>query len=176
MVAFVALPLLGNGSDKIIKWRAKRNGGFHEPENRLLVLWIPILVGIVSATLYGQAGQHPEKYHWFVIVFANAGYYFCFVGSNIAAITYLLDSYPARAGPVLVVITAFRGFVSFGTSYGIAKFIDTAGYDGSFGTYAGLTALFGCLGILIFMYGKRIRAFTGVWASPKRHGLPSMSR
>ncbi|EOA91110.1 uncharacterized protein SETTUDRAFT_101621 [Exserohilum turcica Et28A] len=176
VVAFVALPLLGNGSDKVIRWRAKRNGGFHEPENRLLVLWIPVLVGVISATLYGQAGQHPEKYHWFVIVFANAGYYFCFVGSNIAAITYLLDSYPARAGPVLVVITTFRGFVSFGTSYGVAKFIHTAGYDGSFGTYAGLTALFGFLGIPIFIYGKRIRAYTGQWATKKRHGVPSMSR
>ncbi|EUC42415.1 hypothetical protein COCMIDRAFT_103556 [Bipolaris oryzae ATCC 44560] len=176
VVAFVTLPLLGYGSDKIIKWRAKRNGGLHEPENRLLALWIPIMVGILSATLYGQAGEHPEKYHWFVIVFANSGYYFCFLGANIAAITYLLDSYPARAGPVLVVITAFRGFVSFGTSYGVAKFIDTAGYDGSFGTYAGLTGLFGCLGIPIFLYGKQIRAYTGRWAQAKRVGLPSMSR
>jgi hypothetical protein len=144
VVAFVALPLLGNGSDYVIKWRARR--------------------------------QHPENYHWFVIVFANAGYYFAFVGANISAITYLLDSYPARAGPVLVVITAFRGFVSFGTSYGVAKFIDAAGYDGSFGTYGGLTALFGLLGIPIFFYGKSIRKFTGRWATKKRTGHPSMSR
>lgn len=171
----VALPLLGNGSDLVIKWRARRNGGVHEPENRLLLLWIPTLIGVLSAVLYGQAGQYPEKYHWFVIVFANAGYYFAFVGANISAITYLLDSYPARAGPVLVVITAFRGFVSFGTSYGVAKFIETAGYDGSFGTYAGLTALFGAFGIIIFIYGKRIRAFTGRWATKKRTGHPSLT-
>jgi hypothetical protein len=140
-----------------------------------LLLWIPILIGVIAAVLYGQAGEHPERYHWFVIVFANAGYYFAFVGANIAAITYLLDSYPARAGPVLVVITAFRGFVSFGTSYGVAKFIEHDGYDGSFGTYAGLTALFGLLGIPVFIYGKRIRAFTGRWATKKRSGVPSMS-
>jgi hypothetical protein len=175
VVAFVALPLLGNGSDFVIKWRARRNGGMHEPENRLLMLWIPTLIGVMSAVLYGQAGEHPEKYHWFVIVFANAGYYFAFVGANIAAITYLLDSYPARAGPVLVVITAFRGFVSFGTSYGVAKFIDLAGYDGSFGTYGGLTALFGLLGVPVFLYGKIIRKFTGRWATKKRTGIPSMS-
>jgi hypothetical protein len=175
VVAFVALPLLGNGSDYVIKWRARRNGGMHEPENRLLMLWIPTIIGVISAVLYGQAGQYPEKYHWFVIVFANAGYYFAFVGANIAAITYLLDAYPARAGPVLVVITAFRGFVSFGTSYGVAKFIDIAGYDGAFGTYGGLTALFGLLGIPIFLYGKSIRKFTGRWATKKRTGSPSMT-
>ncbi|KAH5100556.1 hypothetical protein HBH71_233140 [Parastagonospora nodorum] len=176
IVAFVALPLLGNGSDMVIKWRARRNGGVHEPESRLLLLCIPICIGVVSAVLYGQAGQHPEKYHWFVIVFANAGYYFAFVGANISAITYLLDSYPARAGPVLVVITAFRGFVSFGTSYGVAKFIETSGYDGSFGTYAGLTALFGAIGILVFVFGKQIRSYTGKFATKKRSGKPSMSR
>jgi hypothetical protein len=175
VVAFVALPLLGNGSDFVIKWRARRNGGVHEPENRLLLLWIPLIMGVIASVLYGQAGQHPDKYHWFVIVFANAAYYFAFVGANIAAITYLLDSYPARAGPVLVVITAFRGFVSFGVSYGVAKFIDGAGYDGSFGTYGGLTALFGLLGVPIFFFGKRIRKFTGKWARKNRTGRPSMS-
>ena len=175
VVAFVALPLLGNGSDAVIKWRARRNGGVHEPENRLLLLWIPLLFGCLAATLYGVAAQNPEGYHWFVFVFANAAYYFAFVGANIAAITYLLDSYPARAGPILVVITALRGFVSFGTSYGVAKFIETDGYDGTFGTYAGLTALFGLLGIPVFLYGKKIRAYTGKWAMKKKSGHPSMS-
>lgn len=132
-------------------------------------------MGIISAVVYGQAGSHPDNYHWFAIVFANAGYYFAFVGANIAAITYLLDSYPARSGPVLVVITAFRGFVSFGVSYGVAKFIGSAGYDGSFGAYAGLTAFFGLLGIPVFFFGKRIRKFTGRWATKKRTGHPSMA-
>ena len=176
VMALIALPLLGNGSDAVIKWRARRNGGVHEPENRLLLLWIPLLVGVISSALYGVAAQHPEDYHWFVFAFATTGYYFAFVGSNIAAITYLLDSYPARAGPVLVVITALRGFVSFGTSYGVAKFIETSGYDGGFGAYAGLTALFGLMGIPVFLYGKKIRAYTGKYAMKKKSGHPSMSR
>lgn len=96
-----------------------------------------------------------------MIVFANAGYYFAFVGANIAAITYLLDSYPARAGPVLVVIGAFRGIVSFGASYGVAKFIDNAGYDRAFGGYAGLTALLGLLATPVFFFGKRSETLLG---------------
>ncbi|KAI9661858.1 MAG: hypothetical protein M1821_009097 [Bathelium mastoideum] len=163
VTALVALPLLGNGSDKLIKYMAKRRGGMHEPEVRLIPLCIPVAVGIISALLYGQGAAHPYHYHWFVYVFANAGYYFCFVGANIAAMTYLLDSYPAHAGPLLVIICAFRGFVSFGVSYGIAKFIETAGYDGSFGAYSGLTALFGLLGIVVYFIGKRIRQATVKW-------------
>ena len=108
-------------------------------------------------------------------MWAYAAYYFAFVGANIAAITYLLDSYPTRAAPVLVVITAFRGFISFGTSYGVAIFIENHGYDGCFGTYAGLTGGIGLFGILVYIYGKRIRQFTGRWALKDATGKPSMS-
>ncbi|KAI7209358.1 hypothetical protein KC333_g8759 [Hortaea werneckii] len=175
VTALIALPVLGKGSDWAIKYAAKRNGGVHEPENRLLLLWLPIIVGVISATIYGQAAQHPDQYHWFAIAYVYAAYYFCFLGANIGGITYLLGSYPARSAPVLVVICAFRGFVSFGTSYGVTHFIETSGYDGSFGTYAGLTALFGLLGLPVFFFGKRIRQFTGRWAVKSTSGRPSQS-
>ena len=168
VTALVALPLLGYGSDFLIRWRARRNGGIHEPETRLIPLAIPIVVGVFTAVLYGQGAAHPEKYHWFVYVWALAAYYFAFVGANIVAITYLLDAYPARSGPILVVICAFRGIISFGVTYGIAPFIANAGYDGAFNTFAGLTAAFGLLAIPIFIWGKKIRGFTGRWAKDHR--------
>lgn len=169
VVAIVGLPLLGQFSDKLIQWRARRNEGIHEPEVRLIPLILPIVVGVFTAVLYGQGAQHPTKYHWFVYVWAVAAYFFAFIGANIVAITYLLDSYPARAGPLLVIICAFRGIISFGVSYGIAPFIEHSGYDGAFNTFAGLTAALGFLGIPIYYFGKRIRAFTGKYAKDKGH-------
>ncbi|OQO10068.1 hypothetical protein B0A48_04424 [Cryoendolithus antarcticus] len=173
--ALVALPLLGKGSDWIIKRQARKNDGVHEPEARLLPLGIPLAFGVIAAVLYGQAAQFPGKLHWFAIVFAYGAYYLCFIGSNIVGITFLLDSYPARAGPALVVICSMRGFVSFGSSYGVAKFIETAGYDGAFGAYAGITAGLGLIGIPIYFFGKRIRQFTGKWAVKERTGKPSLT-
>ncbi|KAL4995518.1 major facilitator superfamily domain-containing protein [Aspergillus recurvatus] len=164
VVALLALPLLGHGSDWIAKSLARKNNGLHEPETRIISLIIPIVIGTFTAVLYGQAGQHPESYHWFVYAWAVAAYYFCFVGANIVAITYLLDSYPARAGPLLVIICAFRGIISFGTSYGTATFVENHGYDGAFGTFAGLTAALGLCGVPVYIWGKRIRAFTGRFA------------
>ncbi|KAJ9657924.1 hypothetical protein H2198_004007 [Neophaeococcomyces mojaviensis] len=164
VTALLALPLLGYGSDLLIKWKANRNGGIHEPENRLLPLFFPIIIGIFTAILYGQGAAHPERYHWFNVVWAVAAYYFTFVGANITAITYLLDSYPARSGSLLVVICAFRGIISFGVIYGIAPFVHTAGYDGMFNTFGGLTAALGLLAIPIYFFGKRIRGFTARWA------------
>ena len=167
VVALIALPLLGTGSDRIIRWKARRNGGIHEPEVRLLPLVFPIIVGIFTAVLYGQAATHPSSYHWFTYVWCVAAYFFCFVGANIVAITYLLDSYPARAGPLLVIICAFRGIISFGVSYGIAPFIERSGYDGAFGTFGALTAVLGLLGAPIYVWGKDIRHFTGRFVKAK---------
>lgn len=167
IVAFIGLPLLGQFSDKLIQWRARRNEGIHEPEVRLIPLVLPIVVGVFTAILYGQGAQNPTKYHWFVYVWAVAAYFFCFIGANIVAITYLLDSYPARAGPLLVIICAFRGIMSFGVSYGIAPFIEQSGYDGAFNTFGGLTGGLGAIGILIYVFGKKLRGFTGKYAKDK---------
>ncbi|KAG8632145.1 hypothetical protein KVT40_001285 [Elsinoe batatas] len=107
---------------------------------------ISYVVGVFTAVLYGQGAADPGKYHWFLYARVLAAYYFCFLGANIVAITYLLDSYPVRAGPLLVII---------------APFIENAGYDGAFGAFGGLTALFGLLGLPVFWYGKSIRRVTG---------------
>ena len=152
----------------LIKWKAKRNNGVHEPEVRLLPLLLPAIVATFTAVLYGQGAVHPQGYHWFLYVWVVAGYYFGFVGANIVAITYLLDSYPARAGPLLVIICAFRGIISFGVSYGIAPFIESAGYDGAFGTFGGLTALIALLAIPLYVSGKRIRSYTGRFAKSEK--------
>lgn len=165
--AILALPLFGHGSDGLIRWFSRRRGGMHEPETRLLPLIFPMAVGVFTAVLYGQGAAHPEKYHWFVYVWGVAAYYFCFVGANIVAITYLLDSYPTRAGPLLIIICAFRGIISFGVSYGITPFIETAGWDGAFGAFGAMTGFFGLMGIPIYVWGKQIRQFTGKFTKDK---------
>lgn len=68
-VAFIALPVLGIFSDKMITFMARRNGGVHEPEVRLLALVFPIFIGIVGCLLFGAAYQYPYKFSWFALVF-----------------------------------------------------------------------------------------------------------
>ncbi|KAJ5271193.1 hypothetical protein N7505_006951 [Penicillium chrysogenum] len=164
ITSLVALPVFGFGSDRLIAWFAKRRNGIHEPEIRLLPLIFPIIIGVFTAVLYGLGATNPTSYHWFVYAWAVAAYYFTFVGANIVAITYLLDSYPQRASPLLIIICAFRGIISFGVSYGISPFIDSSGYDGAFGTFGGLTAALGLLGVPVFIWGKKIRERTGKFA------------
>lgn len=82
VVSFVGLPLLGVGSDWLVRTLAKKNGGVHQPQYRLVPLVLPLVVGTLSAILFGQAAAHPYSLHWFAVVFSVNAYYFAFVGAN----------------------------------------------------------------------------------------------
>ncbi|KAJ6026489.1 major facilitator superfamily domain-containing protein [Penicillium canescens] len=164
ITSIVAVPVLGYGSDKLIAWQAKRRGGIHEPEVRLIPLIIPIIIGTFTSVLFGQGGSHPEHYHWFLYVWTIAAYYFAFIAVTIQTITYLLDCYPQRSGPILIIICAFRGIIAFGTTYAITPFVLGSGFDLSFGIYGVLTFGIAAIGIPVYIWGKQIRQFTGRWA------------
>jgi hypothetical protein len=81
--------------------------------------------------------------------------------------TYLLDSYPARQGATLVLICCLRGIISFGMNYGLASMNASMGYANEYGVWAGLTGFFTCMGVLVYIFGKRIRQATAKWAVDK---------
>jgi hypothetical protein len=158
VVAFIALPMLGWGSDKTIRYMAKRNGDLHEAEYRLIALVFPTIVGILSCVIYGQAGSYGEKYHWMAIIFAYSGQFFNFVGASICSMTYLPDSYPARQGATLVLICCLRGVISFGMNYGLASMNASMGYANEYGVWAGLTGFFACMGVLVYIFWETDQA------------------
>jgi hypothetical protein len=191
VVAFICVPLLGYGSDFTVKFMSRRNGGVYEPEFRLVALVIPLLLGVLFVVLYGQAAEFPQRFNWGAIVIplngckfphqfhrrpklTNCKDYFTFVGANISTITYFLDAYPTRGASSLVLLCAMRGVISFCLSYGTVDMYTKYGYDGAFGIFGGITALFGVLGVLMYIFGKKIRQFVSAWTAAEVAGKPTM--
>lgn len=52
-------------------WKAKRNGGIHEPEARLILLIPVTAVCITMLMIYGMVCDEPEKYSSWGIVFGK---------------------------------------------------------------------------------------------------------
>ncbi|KAJ9118359.1 hypothetical protein QFC24_006187 [Naganishia onofrii] len=163
VVAFVALPMLGIFSDKLITYMAKRNNGVHEPETRLIPLAFPVALGVLSTVLFGAGYAHPEKFHWFVIIFSYCGSYFAFIAASVAGQTYLLDCYPTRSGAVLTLICAARGIISFGLTYSLVPTTTKLGYMKAYGMYAGVMALFALFAVGLYFRGKAIRNWSMRW-------------
>ncbi|KAG5759343.1 hypothetical protein H9Q72_012532 [Fusarium xylarioides] len=165
----LAVPLLGYGSDIICKFMSRRNKGVFEPEYRLLVLIIPAACAIISAIVYGHAAASPNDYHWIAIVAPYHLGFFSFLGANLVGITFVMDSYPNKSGPLLLVVCAGRGFVSFGLSYATVPSIESLGYDGAMNILAIICGVLSAMGIVMYFIGKRVREWARRRIWPKHH-------
>ncbi|KAM0544238.1 hypothetical protein ACHAPJ_011927 [Fusarium lateritium] len=165
----IAVPLLGYGSDFICKSMSRRRKGVFEPEYRLIVLIVPAAAAIISAIVFGHAGASPEDYHWMAIVASYHLGFFAFLGANLVGITFVMDSYPNKSGPLLLVVCAGRGFISFGLSYSTVPSIESLGYDGAMNILAIVCGVLSGLGIVVYFIGKRVREWARRHIWPKHH-------
>ncbi|KAH8900625.1 major facilitator superfamily transporter [Thozetella sp. PMI_491] len=147
-------------ADKISNWHAKRNGGQREPEAHLISLAFPLLAGIAGPILFGYAGDHtadrplvPLLVGFFLIGFGG-------LTMNTLVSVYLVESYPNKAGPVLVTMSSFRLIAGFLISFKSADWILQLGFMKTFAIYSGIMALFSFMLPGIYAYGKRMRIWS----------------
>ncbi|PKS13123.1 hypothetical protein jhhlp_000465 [Lomentospora prolificans] len=156
----IALPVLGYGSDWVIKFMSRRNKGVYKPEYRLIGIILPAIVSVIACPIYGQTASHPDKWSWAGIAIPYAAGLFSFLGANTVAITYVVDSWPKEAGPLLLIVAAGRGFISFGLSYATVPWVSTKGYDGAMRDLAIVCGVFSLLGIPCYIFGKKMRVWS----------------
>ena len=86
--------------------------------------------------------------------------YLGFLTANLIGITYAVDTFPQKAGALLMVICVGRGFVSFGLSYSTVPAIKATGYDGAMNILAGIVGGLMVCGIPFYFLGPRIRKWS----------------
>ncbi|KAK2067333.1 hypothetical protein P8C59_001084 [Phyllachora maydis] len=166
----VATPLVwffgGFVADRISNAHARRNHGRREPEAHLLSLLVPLAAGIAGPLLFGWAGENiftagswPVLGSIFLIAFG-------FLTATTLFSVYLVESYPVYAGPVLVNVASIRLCVGFAMSFRATQWIQDMGFFKSFAIYTGALVL-ACLGLpFVYIYGRRIRAWTAGQLGP----------
>jgi len=85
--------------------------------------------------------------------------YFAFLGANVVGITYAVESFPLRAGSLLVVLCAGRGFISFGLSYATLPSIRSIGYDGATIAEAVVAGTLAMMAVPVYIFGPKFRSF-----------------
>ncbi|KAJ2901908.1 hypothetical protein MKZ38_001260 [Zalerion maritima] len=147
-------------ADKISNFIAKRNGGKREPEAHLISLIIPLIAGILGPFVFGYAAENINKLPSIVVLIAVFLIGFGLLTANTIFSVYLIESYPQFAGPVLVNVSSSRLIVGFATSFDVTRWIQDIGFFKTFGLYS-LALTVACLFLpLVYIYGKRIRAWT----------------
>lgn len=78
---------------------------------------------------------------------------------SFSLLTWLLLSLSHACSPVLVTMSSIRLIIGFGFSVKAADWIETSGFMVVFGAYTALFGALSLLGIPVYLYGKRIRAW-----------------
>ena len=145
--------------DRVAVIYQKRHQGRLEPEARLAVIWISTPFLIAGLVLLGFALE--DAYHYMIAALGWGLYVFGIMISTVGVNAYCLDAYPEGSGEVAAWLNFARVAGGFIISYFQVEWAQKTGAKESFGVQAAI-CLFAFLFIIVLqMYGKRLRQWSG---------------
>jgi hypothetical protein len=144
--------------DRVVLWLARRNKGVLEPEYRLWLFTMSLILIPGSLILWGVGAAH--HVHWFGLVFAMG----VIAASNSIgvqlSVSYCIDSYKDLSGEAMVTVIIIRNTMSFAIGYGVTPWVTNMGYQNAFilAAFAGLAQVTTFLAVV--KWGKSWRNMT----------------
>lgn len=142
-------------NDYLARRYVKRHHGLYEPETRLIAIYPSALFQIAGLVLLGQALSRHISVG--AVVMGWGMYSFGIMTMSVAVSSYLLDAYPTIPAEVSGWTNFARAIGGFSVGYFQQPWGAKVGYDGSFGTQAGIVAFGVILIIIAQRYGRVLR-------------------
>jgi MFS family permease len=153
--AFVGAAYIGWFGDKVGLWFARRNNGVREPEHKLWLFNISLILVPAALILWGVGAYYDV--HWFGLLFGMG-----MLGSTNAigattAINYAVDSYKDLSGEGIVTVILIRNTMSFAIGYGITPWIANTGLQNTFVAAAFIGLAFTATFYIMIKWGRSFR-------------------
>ncbi|KAL2860305.1 major facilitator superfamily domain-containing protein [Aspergillus pseudodeflectus] len=145
-------------SDVVAIQLASRNGGIMEPEQRLWICLVALVVHPAGCLLYGVGASY--GIHWGGIVVGLGLIAMTFPLGACLAYTYVLDSYREMAGEGLVSVILIRNMMGFAFGYAVVPMINALTVRYAFVLIALLGELVWLTGMAMIYFGKPLRRNT----------------
>lgn len=155
--AFLGMLYAGWPADKVTIWLARRNGGMHKPEHRLVMLPIPGVIGFASMLLYGFTSSGNAT--WWGPYIGWTLYEYCFVAVLIITTAFAAESWPRDPGPAIVMVVGAKNIIAFGVSYGLIPMLARFGYPKALGILSGVFGAIFVLGIPTYYLNPIVSIF-----------------
>lgn len=151
----VAFPLCGLLGDRFCLWLARRNNGISEPEHRLWLNLIPLVLVPFCLILWGVGSEH--GIHWFGCIVALFFFGIAITFLLQINIAYCLESYKDLSAEALVTVICIRNTMNFAFDYGFSPWLTNMGRQNAFITAAcaGLAQI--ATFLVMIRYGKTLR-------------------
>lgn len=156
---FLGLFYAGWFGDKLSVWLARRNNGVHLPEHRLILLLPAFVIGMIGLMVYAASAQWPGSYNWAAPILGWGLFQFTFLVVMIISTTFAAEVLPNNPGPALVVVVGSKNILAFASSYGLVPMVHKYNYITAFSMLAGIYAFIFLLGIPVYFYGPKWRAY-----------------
>ncbi|KAL8684811.1 MAG: hypothetical protein Q9218_008126, partial [Villophora microphyllina] len=145
--------------DYVVAIYARRHNGTFHPEARLLVIYHATPFTLSGLVLIGFCLQ--DGYHYMVTAVAWGLYVFGIMITTVGLTAYNLESYPEASGETAAWISASRVLGGFIISYFQVRWAEAEGPRTSFGVQAGLTAAVVGLVVVLSLFGRKLREWSG---------------
>lgn len=153
ITTFIAGPL----TDYSSTWFAKHNKGIYEPESRMYVMILMLILEVAGYAFW--ALMQSKNVHWIgpVIMYSiiNAGQG---IGST-AIVTYVIDVHRKHSPECFALINFIKNLILYGFSQFSVEWVQNMGVLHTFGILAGLTAICVLTAVPMYIYGKRCRSW-----------------
>ncbi|KAF2084862.1 putative cycloheximide resistance protein [Saccharata proteae CBS 121410] len=154
ILTIIAETVSGPLNDYICLRLTQRNRGVYEPEFRLVLMLVVVVLGALGFFGFGLTVHYQTHWAGPVLTYGAANAAMGFAG--VCVFGYLLDSYPKLAEEAFVAVNA-RNFLTFGLTYFVN---DWLARDGALRVFCVLGAAFVgvcALTVPLWVFGKRIR-------------------
>lgn len=105
--------------DRFILYTARKNKGIMEPEHRLWLFTLSLLLLPGGLLLWGVGAAH--RVHWFGLVIAMGTLGFTSGLGLQLSLSYCIDSYRELSGEAVVTVILVRNTMSFAIGYGFVN-------------------------------------------------------
>lgn len=125
--AVIGCVMLGYLSDKHVLWMAKRNNGLFEPEYRLWLLFITIIVSPIGLIMFGVGAAEGGKWPAWVVYGGLGCIGFGWGSIGDTAMSYLMDSYPEIVIQGMVGVSIINNTLACIFTFTCSLWLDRAG-------------------------------------------------
>ncbi|EXJ87637.1 hypothetical protein A1O3_04598 [Capronia epimyces CBS 606.96] len=145
-------------NDWICLYLTKKNKGIYEPEFRLVLIIVVIVLGTVGFFGFGATIHYQTHWAGPVLTFGLANMSLAFAATCV--FSYVIDSYPKLNEEAFVAINA-RNLLTFGLTYFVNNWLASDGALQVFCILGGLFLFVCSLTIPLWIFGKKIRSWIG---------------
>jgi hypothetical protein len=149
---------VGTISDPVAKAVARRNKGVYEPEFRLFLFPIGVIIGAVG--YFGFGNLYVAGKGGYVAGSAMYALVACALSFQMISVnTYVVDAYRTIATEIFIASMVYKNFFFYGFSLFINDWVGRSG-PAPMSNIGGATTVGVCLlGIPVYLYGKRVRGW-----------------